>query len=221
MDNRASKFTETKIRLASALFAGECGGSYSEAVMVLSSTLSGMASLAWKGLGIDHNRFAEVLIKYASAHPHPSTISLPLLVRDLDSSEFSECGSILRRRFLNFDEAQILLGDDVDQTEEMILSICSTLPLWRVRRSSYASLLYSEVRSGYVHEYQTGERADPQPMTARPAGISYNNWLVGPHRRIVFHFPWLVDCAASVAQSIDKISHLPLDQPSTWWLEGK
>jgi hypothetical protein len=148
-------------------------------------------------------------------------ISLPLLVDRLESVGAKADASLLKNEFVAFDGARILTGSDVDRTEGEVLSVCPRVSLKMIRNASYANLLYTEVRSGFVHEYQTGDRADSAPMTSRASGISYNNWLDLPNRRIVFHFPWLIDCVNSVASSLDGVlDKLPLTAPQKWWIDG-
>ena len=77
----------------------------------------------------------------------------------------------------------------VDKSEKEVMDICQTLSLEEVRQHSYANLLYKEVRSGYVHEYRPGNRADSSPMTGNPnVQVSYVNWA-NQDRRIYFQKP--------------------------------
>jgi hypothetical protein len=224
MGSWVSNFTKRKTETAYALFKGGCGGSYADAVLILSSVMSGIASAIWPGKKMDRKRFVEALVTYCKITPHPSHISLPVLVDMLEamgSVGATEDASLLKKTFIAFNDGRILTGADVDRNECEVLSTCPRIPLKLVREASYANVLYTEVRSGFVHEYQTGERADSHPMTSTESGISYNNWIDPRIRRIVFHFPWLADSVNSVASSVDVISDkLPLKPPEKWWVEG-
>jgi hypothetical protein len=55
-----AKKTDVALRLC----AGECGGSYAEGVIILSSAISAMAAEAWPGSGIDKMRFVEIIKDY-------------------------------------------------------------------------------------------------------------------------------------------------------------
>lgn len=124
--------------------------------------------------------------------------------------------------FLNFCDSQVLIGDDVDKTENEILSVCNAISSKDIRECSYANLLYREVRSGYAHEYKPGERAESWPMTQRPeARVSYVNWVNDPDRHIHFHVHWLAELATATAEKIDNVAGtLPRAAPPKWWIDG-
>jgi hypothetical protein len=114
----------------------------------------------------------------------------------------------------------VLLGDDIDKSENDIVMLCPSLRSKDIRKYSYANLFYEEVRSNYVHEYKAGEKSDSWPMTrARNAKVSYTNEINKP-RRIYFHISWLREVALSAAKSADSLGVLPLTTPTKWWLEG-
>jgi hypothetical protein len=206
-----------RIAVASALADGNCGGSIKDAVLILSSAISAVASEIWPGEGIDRKRISEVLVKYAKNSPHPTTISIPLLYQGLDLN--SAVKPILKDQFLKYPDGRILVDIDVDKNETDIISLLSGPTSNIIRRFSYANLFYTELRSGIVHEYQTTQRAYLEPVTKRSAAISYAN--DNSSRRIVFHFPWLVETLKSVAENVDPIfESLPLPQPTKWWIEG-
>jgi len=217
MQKIISSFILERIAVATALVEGKCGGSIKDAVLILSSALSAIASELWPGEGIDRKRMTEILVKYAKNSPHPTTISLPLLYQGLDLN--SAIKPILRDQFLKYGQGRILIDIDVDKDESDTLKLLNGPTLKTIRQFSYANLFYTELRSGIVHEYQTTQRAYLEPTTQRQAAISYAN--INSARKIVFHFPWLVDTLQSVAENIDPIfESLPLQHPAKWWIEG-
>src|SRR5438874_2037413 len=69
------------------LGAGECNGSYSDACVLLSALLSGIAAELWPGTGIDRVRFVELWARYADLHLAPTRLSIPFLRQFLRKSE--------------------------------------------------------------------------------------------------------------------------------------
>lgn len=64
---------------------------------------------------------------------------------------------------------------DVDAGETEVLAACSGVTPAELRRFSYPTILYRDVRSALVHEYHLSEQATHVPMTERDAGVSYAN----------------------------------------------
>ncbi len=56
---RFQAWVQGRIALAERLNEGECGGSYGDAMLVLSALLSGRAADLWPGKGKDRRRFVE------------------------------------------------------------------------------------------------------------------------------------------------------------------
>jgi hypothetical protein len=213
-----AKKTDTALRLC----AGECGGSYAEGVIILSAAISAMAAEAWPGSGIDKMRFVEIIKDYCDATLNPTRISVPLLIGRLrDDSKTTEADA-LRRKFMDYQKAQVLTGGDVDRTEAEILSLCSSLSHKEIRRFSYSGVFYEEVRSGFVHEYRPGKKADSWAIAATEEDeISYGNWMNDPDRHIHFPIHWIAKVAKSIAEVADRnASRFPLSRPAMWWLEG-
>lgn len=96
-----------------------------------------------------------------------------------------------------------------------------------IRRHSYASVLYTEIRSYYVHEYKTGGKAYPEPQTRRiDVEISYCNDMVGLNQgeihMVHIHYKWVKKIALSILNSTKSIieSGQPQSRPAKWWIEG-
>lgn len=216
-----------KCEVASRLSRGEAGGGYAEAIILLCASLSALAAELWEGTGIDRVRFVEMLVRLGPNANYCTTVSIPLLAQHLESnSMFSEAQQI-RAAFVVPKSAFVVTGPDVDRCEKEVLSLCPQLNLKDVRRFSYASILYGEVRSSYAHEYRPGERADSSPMTMLPdQRVSYVNQLHGETtfemRRVIhFHSEWLGQCAIELAGAVDGLSpNLPLQKPAVWWCDG-
>ena len=147
-------WTQEKTEIARKLDAGQCGGSYSEAVIILCAVLSTLATEVWRGRGIDRVRFVELLISFSPPHLAATRISIPLLVGYLRANRRIDESEAIRGVFLNYDSSRILTGDDVDKPETEILSVCQELSLKELREHSYANLLYGKIRSAYAHTYR-------------------------------------------------------------------
>jgi hypothetical protein len=113
----------------------------------------------------------------------------------------------------------------VDKPEQDIFSVCPDLVLHKIRRYSYANLLYEEIRCG-THEYGPGERAHSWSVGARVADTTttYVNMLSDCYQRtrlIHFYIGWIADVVAEIARSLDKQAQLlPLGKPEKWWIDG-
>jgi len=205
--------------IARCLYAGECGGSYGESMMIHCAVLSALAAEVWPGRRHDKARFVELLKDFAPVEFNVTRISIPLLVAHLRDKGLYRESEIIRKAFLDYLPSQVLTGDDVDKSETDILALCNALDIKDLRINSYASLLYGEIRSDYAHEYRTGQLSDPWPMTREETSISYVNWACKPDKHIHFHVPWMSKLVLSVAGAIDAIGEgLPRPKPKNWWL---
>ena len=217
-----SEWADKKSKLALELGNGGCGASYGEAVLILCAALSAFAAEVWPGTGIDRKRFVQLLMRFSPSDLSPTLISVPILAGYVRKQRRRGALRRLHQSFLNFGHSRVVTGHDVDKPEKEILSVCPSLKKREMRDFSYASLLYREVRSGYVHEYRPGGRADSWAMAARnDVHVSYVNWANDPDRHIHFHVPWLCALVTETAKAVDGISkRLPLRKPKRWWSDG-
>lgn len=211
-----------KTALAARLEAGECGGAYAESIIILSSAVSAVAAEIWPGDRIDRKRFVELLYDYCDPGLRPARISIPLLIGHLRDTGRSWDEGTLRAQYMNFLPSQILTSDDVDQDESAILAACPCLARKDIREFSYANVLYTEVRSAFVHEYRPSAKADPWPLAeSADDQVSYGNWHGEADRHIHFPVKWLCRVAESVAATADaNATSFPVAQPGAWWLDA-
>lgn len=193
--------------------------------MVMSAAISALAAEMWPGMQKDRARFVEVVVQYSPQSLNVTRLSLPLLIGRLAQDQSKNEEAALKEKFLHFDPFRALTGDEVDRPESEVLSLCPTLTTKFLRQFSYANLLYEEVRSAYVHQYSTGERADSWTLTLQTdASISYVNRVNDPsrhNRHIHFPFEWIARVAIEVAKSIDLASpSFPCSDPNAWWIHG-
>ena len=222
MEKWRKDWVEKKKNIALRLSDGHCGGSYGESVIILCTVLSTLAAEIWPGDRKDRARFVELLTQFAPTEASVKKISIPLLVAYLRDERCNEESEIIRKAFLDFSPSLVITGDDVDKSEEEIMRLCDTLDPKALRYHSYANLLYTEVRSGYVHEYKPGRLTDPWQMTQGEASISYVNWTHEPDTHVHFHIGWLGKLALSIAEAVDEIANtLPRNDPQSWWIDGR
>ncbi len=221
MEKWRKGWIDEKKDIAIQLNSGQCGGSYAESVIILCSALSALASEVWPGQQKDRARFVELLKEFAPVKYKVTNISIPLLIAYLKNRQRDKEAEIIRKAYLDISPA-IVLTDKVDKSEKDIIQVCNTLEKKELRYHSYANLLYTEVRSGYAHEYKTGKQTDPWPMTQQEAFISYVNWACKLDRHIHFHIAWIAELASSLAEKLDNIENtLPIKDPKDWWVKGK
>ena len=214
-----------KCRVAERLSSGEAGGGYAEASILVCAVLSALAAELWVGRNIDRARFTEMLVRHGASANECRRVSIPLLVQYLEANSSVLEAQEIRHAFSLPNSARVVTGPDVDQLEQDVFSVCPQLELKVLRGFSYASVLYSEIRSSYAHEYKPGEFADSWPMTTLAyQNVSYINRMDDSSimRRLVhFHIEWLVQLANELASVVDmQADVLPLSKPAVWWIDG-
>jgi hypothetical protein len=197
--------------------------------MILCAVLNSLAAEIWDGRGIDKKRFIEMLVGWGSSPMELRTISIPLLVQELERMGLPECqdAQLLRGELLGSDVTRILAGREVDKHEDELALLCPRLSSRLQRKCSYACLLYEQLRSSYAHEYRPGDDIGLRPMyRGTRASVSYVNRIapgrpLGAVRLIHFHVEWLVWLVMDIAAFIDASPVLlPLERPSRWWIDG-
>jgi hypothetical protein len=80
----------------------------------------------------------------------------------------------------------VVTGEDVDKTEDELVSLVPELGDWQLRRFSYGDVFYRNVRSGYTHLYRPKEYAREYPMADETKSVRYVNVNHLPYRPIYF-----------------------------------
>lgn len=222
-------FLGGKTRLARSLAAGECGGRYEDAILVVSSVFGAFSAHFWprpgdypwdetevldpqerklekkKWIVPDAMRFVEFWVTYAEPELRSTRISVPLLaaaaLNENDTLSL-QCLKRLRPRLLRHASAQIewaVATGDDDADEAEITSTCPALSIADIRKFSYPAVFYREVRSVYVHELSPGKHASPMRAGTSGAPITYRNYVNPPRHRIHFEIDWLCRVAESCA----------------------
>ncbi len=213
-----AEWVQRKAEIAERLWRGECGGSYSEAVLILCAAISALAADAWRGKGIDRARFVELLVRLT---PQAQIVSIPLLVGHLRERRRSIYARRLKQVFLPLTGSEVVTGPQIDRDAKALKSLCPRLRNTEIRNFSYANLLYERLRSPMVHEYRTGYKTSSFPMTddATPP-VSYFNWVHDLDRHIYFHVPWLAKLVRDAGRRADiECDAYPLNRPAHWWIK--
>ena len=85
-DHYPGTFVRHRSDLARRLAAGECGGWYGDAVLIISSAISALSADLFPGLRIDRRRFVQLWARHADPALGPLQISVPLLAQALHES---------------------------------------------------------------------------------------------------------------------------------------
>jgi hypothetical protein len=224
-------WVQGRVAVALRLSEGQCGGTYAEAVLILSSILSGMAADLWPGKSKDRRRFVEMWAKYADPTLKPNLISIPLLINDLESKGLQDLATKLRAIYppafspLSIADTLVITQKEVDRSEADLLNLDPRLTTKYLRRFSYGAVCYDHVRSGYTHEYHTTDFARGLPMAREPVPVSYVNTLEEPKRRIYFDITWVANIVVSASASVSApLMALPTQEhfldPKCWWVDG-
>lgn len=223
-------YVERKISTALALADGECGGSYSDACILFSAMISGLAADLWPGKRIDKRRFVQVWTQFADPSMRPNFVSLPLLVQDLRRAnripEAVRLEDTRPKKFgLGYGTA-VLRGVEVDMSDAEILTHVPGLERAEVRRFSYPAVFYEHVRTSLSHEWRLSANASSNPMTRLPSDVSYVNRAdresrALSRRLIHFHIEWLAGIARSIAIATASMieNSIVIPQPQVWYLD--
>ena len=225
------KIVRRRCNVAEALADGQCGGTYYEACILISSIISGLAAETWPGRNIDRKRFIETWVRFADSSliPSPLLISTPILFEDLKKSGKNQQANLIKAKypeiFGNSSQDRVITSINCDTSEAILNKIC---PMPKIRYYSYPNIFYEHARSHLIHEYNlsksvtTGVGLDDEENSN--VGIRYENILDlnGIRRQIHFSIPWLLKIIQSIAANMSNISEsFPLEQPALWWIESE
>lgn len=200
-----------RIELGERLSGEVPGGTYADAVLILTAVLSACASRRWPGKHGDRKRFVELLVRYSTGY-RTEWVSVPALINSdfIDEGEtpYGEPGESCR----------IYCDDEIDLSFDDARRMYPHVPLKALVTHCYASLIYEWPRCGYAHEYVPHKNITHVPASRKQARVSYIGRFVGGEikRMVSFHLDYLVSLAKH------HVSILPdgqCDAPSKWWIE--
>ena len=226
MNDRALAWSQRRSRLIAGLARGELGGTYADACVLAATAFSEIASTLWPGDDrIDRNRFVETWHEYTQREINRNLISVPVLIESHEKNGKPQDAMRLKDNnpmAHDFDNLKrIVTWKDVDLSEQDIHKICPALEFKFIRSHSYANLFYREVRSPYTHTSLIGEYASNFSMSQVESGVSYENNMHAPHRRIHFEVDWLIQVLNLIVQNLAcDFLESPRTRPAQWWLNG-
>lgn len=239
-------------RLASAqLLIDQIGDSAtSDAEILLCCATSALAAQRWPGRRIDRARFVQLLVELTSPSYAITSVSTPILASRLRLAGDVDGAIKMREAFFPGADELILRGRGVDRHEADIMEIFPDLDITLIRAQSYASLIYTGLRSHLVHEYRfsgilssfshAGEDTFPNytniTLDPNPGQISdlaeelqasestIKSWVSGSIRQLHFPYPYLRDAMGSTAEHAfrawDGLAKWEVARPGNWWVDG-
>ena len=239
-----------KVRVADQLVSKHGSTAESDAEILLCCANSALAAMMWPGDTIDKFRFTQFLIDFVPQTAGVQRISIPVLVAKLRDNGDTASVQALINEFYPQSDGRILTGDEIDQPETAVITLLPNLSLRDVRESSYAGIIYTDLRCGLVHEYKVSTYLSSFRMSDKQNVPSYVNMLVEPDEgeinRIVrqfgisrsqarsaisktvrhLYFPYLYirnilkDAAEAAFDHWDTASSWKRPRPSSWWIRG-
>jgi len=207
------EFLQARIDLARRLASGEAGGTYADAVLVATSVLSACAALRWPGNRIDKKRFVELLVRDSPVRFCTSWVSVPALINDgLVHEADSPYG-------IPGNSCRIYTGSEIDLSIVSAKHTYPQVPLGKLKECCYASLLYTKLRCGYVHEYVPHESITHAWPSRKPGLVSYIRRLTDGKTitMISFDLNYLMDLAEfHVVHIVERTQECP----AKWWVDS-
>jgi len=269
---------QRRIEIADNIFKIFGKDGVSDAEIIIFCAASALSYISWprtdKQDHRDRKRFVEFLVKFSSGKYPIKIISTALLIQQLDQPNHKTDADILIEKFFRskYDYysksperyhpdiediryapgtlSRIIDPKDIDATEERILELIPAIKLKEIRKSSYASIIYSDLRSGLVHKYEPGEKVARRGWNRKDDKLSYINYMIMPdekdveefaslynidnqeardalaqtQRRIYFPYEFIRNTVSDAANSLFEhwrdASTLSQNEPTKWWIDG-
>jgi hypothetical protein len=149
-----------------------------DAEILLCCAVSALAAKLWINQK-DKFRFVEFLVRFTPPSFNITKISIPTLIGFNKKCDVSS--KKLRDNFYPPDDSLILHGSQIDKFESDITKLLPNIPLKDIRKSSYANIIYSDLRCGLIHEYRVRfDNMRPWGMSAKKDEPSYDNDVIIP-----------------------------------------
>lgn len=153
MDSTAKReWYRRRLEIADGIMSAHGDDGQFDAEILLCCAVSALAKIMWPDVK-DMRRFVEFLVQFA---PNPSAItrvSIPVLCAELRAKGDNNSADFLGSHSLPDLDVQIPTGEVVDQSEDTLMTLLPRTPVALLRRSSYAAIIYRDLRCGLVHEY--------------------------------------------------------------------
>lgn len=239
-----------KLHLADQLVGKHGDAAELDAEILLCCATSALAAVMWPGDLIDKARFTQFLVKFASKASDVRKISIPVLVAKLRDKGDDASAQALIKAFYPNSDLRVLTGDEIDQPETVVTGLLPGLAIKGIRKSSYAAIIYVDLRCGLVHEYRLSTYLSSFGMSSAQNVPCYVNMEVEPDeaevdrvaeqfeiskitarsaisrvvRHLHFPFPYIRDTLKAAAEAAfgywKTASSWEQPQPSSWWIQG-
>ena len=143
---------QSRLDIADSIVTEFGVGGQIDAEILSCCTLSTLAARIWPKER-DRRRYIQLLVDFAPDRAEVSRISVPKLQERLKSVGDTASAERLESHFLENLEGRILVGAEVDQSEETLNRLLPSVSSKLLRESSYAGIIYIDLRCGLVHEY--------------------------------------------------------------------
>ncbi len=177
-----------KVEVADSIVARYGESSTVDAEILLCCATSALAAKVWPGISKDKRRFIQFLVDFAPTSFKVTRISIPVLIAKTKLRERPEVAAELARHFSSMPQLEIVDGERIDQDEKTVLDTVGALTQRQVRDASYAGIIYSDLRSGLVHEYSLGPFVKNWRMSSREDVPSYVNMGIAPDHDVAEKF---------------------------------
>lgn len=202
-------FLEERIELLRAIQRGDVEhAGYPEIALISCAILSSCAASRWPGTGIDKKRFIELLVSETADSLKADWVSIPTLINKGDI----KIGETL---YGTEGETRIFCGHEIDLPLAKAKERFPNVSLKTLKQQSYASLIYSNLRCGYSHEYMHSIGMTPFPPSRKNARISYIGR--GAQKISCFHSSYLIELAE---YHVQQFVAEPLNRPDGWWSDA-
>ncbi|TAK12784.1 MAG: hypothetical protein EPO32_07495 [Anaerolineae bacterium] len=201
------------------LYAGE---HFYDSAVILCSALSALSAIKWPGRGIDRARFVEALVRYAPDELGLTKISVESLITSDWCSKHSQVQAKLTTYFSQTIHSKtIYLADELDKDDVEVSKIDSQIGMKTVREYSRANILYSQFRSGLIHEYLLGNQLTALNLSPSEELPSYTNITDSTSTIRRLHLPYIFvrRLTEEVGTNLIEDYGGP-ESPPLWWVNG-
>jgi hypothetical protein len=205
-------FLKDRLRLVRELMTSGPTVAYADLCLILCAVLSACAAIRWPGNRIDRKRFVELLVRHSNPDHNAHWISVPAL---LNKGLLLESATPYGHGHSN----RIFIDSEIDMDVAKARVAYPNVAVSKLRKNSYACLIYEWIRCGYAHEYCLKGNASSIPSSDRPAKVSYILSGHGPSksREAHFHIEYLI---ALAEHHVDLILESPDRTPEEWWIDA-
>lgn len=262
---------QERINVADEIVSQHGSKAESDAEIILCCAISALAATVWPGKGIDRKRYIQLLIEFTPPKFDVQKISVIHLVSSLqDKAQLDAANILISARFKSelaylskspmtygyLDGEPLYAGTlspifdpaEVDLDEVEAFELIPKFEKSEIRRSSYASIIYSELRSGLVHEYELFPNLASRGWPGKEDQLCYINFLKLPkedavsdvakrcgiseeqarnalsrtERRLYFPYSFIRNLIKETAESVfvywESAEEFTKPKPASWWI---